>query len=88
MADAGLSSDRRGIFEYTGNAWLALGLLASRTTGSKPNLGGAQIRFADNKSMLVGNSDERGQNYQLQFGKIRALGGRPSTECVSTERGY
>ena len=35
------------------------GLLASRTTGSKPNLGGAQIRFADRKSVLAGNSDER-----------------------------
>ena len=88
MADAGLSSDRRGIFEYTGKTWLALGPLASRTTGSKPNLGGAQIRFADKKSMLVGNYDGDGQNYQVLFGKIRALGRRLSTECVSPEKGH
>ena len=74
MADAGLSSDRRGIFEYTGNAWLALGLLASRTAGSKPNLGGAQIRFADKKTMLVGNFNERSRNYQILFRKVWALG--------------
>ena len=64
-----------GVFlNIPANAWLALGLLASRTTGSKPNLGGAQIRFADKKTMLVGIFNERSQNYQILFRKVWALG--------------
>ena len=52
MADAGLSSDRRGIFEPAGKSKARSGRVHSRVTGSKVNLLCPQIMFTVEKTMF------------------------------------
>ena len=75
MADAGLSSDRGGIFEPTGNSKAGRCQPHSHFNRSKVNLLGRQIRFTNGKSVFWGLSRScKCEENKIYDGKIWALG--------------